>query len=235
MENRLKEQEHRQPRRVDRDPAPPQGDSRRGRRPEAARAAPPAHQPGQRLLGVRLRRCRRGKRPVRPTSGCTTMAAWREAPFYTDAERAALALAEGRHPAPGRRGGGRHRRDVGRGQRPFHRGGDRRDQPGDRADQASSTGSTAPSGNRPARPGAESRGSCPTGGPRRTAGSRPGSPRREVGTDPFVVGRTVVLGRTVVFTEVLVLVVVSVLSPAFLARTNSRKVLSSRLATGASR
>lgn len=43
---------------------------------------------------MRLRQCRRGKKAGDTDERLHNVAAWREAPFYTDAERAALALAE---------------------------------------------------------------------------------------------------------------------------------------------
>jgi alkylhydroperoxidase family enzyme len=43
---------------------------------------------------VRLRQCRRGKKAGDTDERLHNVAAWREAPFYTDAERAALALTE---------------------------------------------------------------------------------------------------------------------------------------------
>ncbi|AIJ11079.1 hypothetical protein SLITK23_75480 [Streptomyces lividans] len=43
---------------------------------------------------MRLRQCRRGGEAGNSDERLHNVAAWREAPFYTEAERAALALAE---------------------------------------------------------------------------------------------------------------------------------------------
>ena len=76
------------------DPAPLQGDSRRWRRPAPARAGPPARQPDQRLQPVRLRRDQPAKKHGETDERLHNVAAWRETPFFTEEERAALALTE---------------------------------------------------------------------------------------------------------------------------------------------
>ena len=74
------------------------------------RARPPARQPDQRLQRLRRHaRARRCKKAGETDERLFAVAAWRETPYFTDAERAALGAHRGRHPArrPLRPGAGR--------------------------------------------------------------------------------------------------------------------------------
>ena len=92
-----------------------------------ARAGPPAGQPDQRLQR-RASTCtpatlkKAGETDERI---CRASAAWREAPYFTDAERAALALTEAVTRLADRADAGARRR-LGRGRRPLRRAGARR-------------------------------------------------------------------------------------------------------------
>ena len=83
------------PEAMDRHPGPHRLDPERRRGREDARARPPAGEPDQRLQFLRrLRLAGAARRPARASERLFAVAAWRESPYFNDAERAALALAE---------------------------------------------------------------------------------------------------------------------------------------------